>query len=209
VALLVGLAVLVLTVLAIEVDWVEDVEVDAFRFVNEDVVLPFAPLWVVMQFGSVVAIYATAAVALAYRRVRLAVSLLLAGTAAWWLAKAVKAIVERGRPGDVLDGVELRHAPTDGLGFVSGHAAVASALCAAAWPFLGRWGRIASVTVVAIVCLGRVYTGAHLPIDVVGGVGLGVAIAAAVRFFVTPEPHRPAARPAAPDPEARSQESAP
>jgi membrane-associated phospholipid phosphatase len=38
--------------------------------------------------------------------------------------------------------------------------------------------------------------GAHLPLDVIGGIGLGLVVAAVVRFVVTPEPHRPAAAPA-------------
>jgi cytochrome c-type biogenesis protein len=53
------------------------------------------------------------------------------GLVGWQLAKAVKAIVERGRPGDVLDEIIRRAGtPKDGLGFVSGHTAVAFALAA-------------------------------------------------------------------------------
>ena len=96
--------------------------------------------------------------------------------------------------------MELRHAPADGLGFVSGHAAVAAALAAAAWPWLGRTGRIVAVGLVVVVCVARIHVGAHLPLDVIGGVGLGVAIATVVRFVVTPEPHRPAVAPVAPAP---------
>jgi undecaprenyl-diphosphatase len=36
---------------------------------------------------------------------------------------------------------------------------------------------------VAVVCLARVYVGAHLPLDVVGGIGLGLAVGGAVRLL--------------------------
>ncbi len=187
---------LVVSALPVEAGSVGGLERDLFRTINDDVSLPYTPVWVLMQLGSVVAIYACAALALAYRRYRLTVALLLAGTAAWWLAKGVKALFDRGRPAEVLDGVVLRHAPTEGLGFVSGHAAVAASLAGAAWPWLGRRGRIVAVTLVVIVAMARIYVGAHLPLDVVGGAALGLAIAAVVRFVVTPEPHRPAVAPA-------------
>jgi membrane-associated phospholipid phosphatase len=195
-ALLAGIALLVVTALAVDGDSAVGLEVDVFRFVNGDVWLPYWPVWLLMQCGSVLAIYASAALALAFRRYRLTVALLLAGTAAWWLAKAVKELFGRPRPGELLSAVELRHAPTEGLGFVSGHAAVAAALAAAAWPWLGRTGRIVAVTLVVVVGVARTYVGAHLPLDALGGAGLGVAIAAVVRFVVTPEPHRPAVVPA-------------
>jgi undecaprenyl-diphosphatase len=196
-ALLVGVAVLVLSALPVDASSVSGFERAVFRVLNDDLVLPYAPVWVLMQFGSVVAVYACATVAILARRFRLTAALLLAGTAAWWLAKGVKAVIERPRPAELLSHVTLRHAPTEGLGFVSGHAAVATALAGAAWPWLGRTGRVVAVTLVVVVCIARIYVGAHLPLDVIGGVGLGLAIAAVVRFVVTPEPHRPAATPAA------------
>jgi glycosyltransferase 2 family protein len=33
-----------------------------------------------------------------------------------------------------------------------------------------------------VVCLARIYVGAHLPLDVLGGIALGLAIGAAVRL---------------------------
>ena len=35
-----------------------------------------------------------------------------------------------------------------------------------------------------VVCLARVHVGAHLPLDVVGGAGLGLAIAGGVRLLL-------------------------
>ena len=52
------------------------------------------------------------------------------------------------------------------------------------------WGAIFAGAVAALTALSRVYVGAHLPADVVGGVGLGLAAGAltnAVRFsYATP-----------------------
>ncbi len=64
-----------------------------------------------------------------------------------------------------------------GRGFVSGHAAVVTALVVVAWPWLNRPGRVACAVLAAAVCLSRVYVGAHLPLDVVGGAALGLAVA--------------------------------
>jgi len=36
---------------------------------------------------------------------------------------------------------------------------------------------------VVVVCLTRVYVGAHLPLDVIGGAGLGVAVGGVVRLL--------------------------
>ncbi len=67
---------------------------------------------------------------------------------------------------------------------MSGHAAVAVALATAAWPYLGRWGRVAAAGLAVLVCVLRLYVGAHLPLDVVGGAGLGLMAGAAVHLLV-------------------------
>jgi membrane-associated phospholipid phosphatase len=53
-----------------------------------------------------------------------------------------------------------------------------------AWPWLGRRGRIAGVLLAAAVCLARVHVAAHLPLDVVGGVGLGLLVGGLVRLLL-------------------------
>jgi undecaprenyl-diphosphatase len=76
-----------------------------------------------------------------------------------------------------------RGADAVGRGFVSGHAATLAALATVAWPWLGRRGRVVVAVLVVVVCLTRVYVGAHLPLDVVGGAGLGVAVGGVVRLL--------------------------
>jgi len=96
----------------------------------------------------------------------------------------VKGVVVRGRPASLLDDVVVRGAAAHGRGFVSGHAAVVTALLVVAWPWLNRPARIVCAVLAVAVCLARVYVSAHLPLDVVGGAGLGLVVGGAVRLLV-------------------------
>ena len=182
--LVVGAALLVLTGLAVDPVHVSGPEASVFRAVNATTVLPFAVVWTVMQLGNVLVIPVAALVAAAFRRWWLAAGLLLAGAATYWLAKQVKRVVTRGRPHGLVPDVVIRGAEAHGLGFVSGHAAVLGALVTVAWPWFGRTGRVVACVLLALVALARVYVGAHLPLDVVGGAALGVAVGGAVRLLV-------------------------
>jgi membrane-associated phospholipid phosphatase len=179
----VGAAVLVLAALPIDAGRVSDAETGVFRVLNGTTVLPFVLVWPVMQLGNVMIVPTSAAIAAALRRWRLAGELLVAGLGTYLLAKVVKGLVPRGRPDGLLADVVIRGAEAHGRGFVSGHAATLTALATVAWPWLGRRGRIAVVVLVAVVCLARVYVGAHLPLDVIGGAGLGLAVGGLVRLL--------------------------
>ena len=178
-----GAALLLVAALPVDPDHVPDAESAVFRVVNGTTVLPFVLVWPVMQLGNVLVVPASVLVAAAFRRWRLAVELLIAGTATYLAAKVVKGIWPRGRPDGLLADVVIRGAEAHGRGFVSGHAATLTALAAVAWPWLGRRGRIAVAVLVVVVCLARVYVGAHLPLDVVGGAALGLAVAGVVRLL--------------------------
>jgi uncharacterized membrane protein YbhN (UPF0104 family)/membrane-associated phospholipid phosphatase len=156
-------------------------DANLFRLVNQLRDVLGRPLLVVMQLGAVAAVPAMAAVALAARRPRLARDLALSGGLAWVLAKVVKGLVGEARPVALLHGVIERVVDT-GLGYPSGHVAVAAAMVTAAGPWLPRPARRATWWVVWLVALGRMYAGAHLPLDVVGGAALGWAVAAATHL---------------------------
>jgi membrane-associated phospholipid phosphatase len=188
--LLLGAALLLLSALPVHADSIADLEADAFRIVNDLPSLPFAVVWVPMQLGNFLVVPVAVLVALVARRFRLAIGLALAGVGVYVLAKVVKRFVERGRPGTLLDEVVVRGAEPHGLGFVSGHIGVVTALALVAAPWLPRWGRWALVAAVAFVFLTRMYVGAHLPLDMIGGAGLGLAVGAAVRLLLG-RPRRP------------------
>ena len=165
-----------------------DVEVAGFRAVNDlqQSIRPF--IWPLMQYGTFVTIPLLALIALAFRRVRLALALLLAGVGVYGLARLMKIYVERGRPGELIADVNSRESfSPDSLGFPSGHAAVAAALTVVVAAHLPRAWAIAAAALAVVVMFGRMYVGAHLPLDLVGGVALGV-IAGAVANLLIPPP---------------------
>ena len=139
----------------------------------------FAPMWAVMQLGSLAGPVAAGAVAAGRGRRRLGVTLTVAGSLTWLLARAVKPSIQRGRPASLLDGARVLGRAQTGLGYPSGHAAVAAALAAVASPQVTRAGLAASWATAAAVGAARIYVGAHLPLDVVGGMALGVAVGTA------------------------------
>ena len=155
-------------------------ETAVFRVVNRLPALVEPLLQVVMQAGSLAAVGVAAGLAVVFRRTRLAVDVVLAGGGTWLLVKGVKEVVARVRPNGLLADVVVRGSEQVGLGFPSGHAAVAAALATVAAPWLPRPLRRASWVVVAVVGVARVYVGAHLPLDVVGGTALGWMVGATV-----------------------------
>jgi membrane-associated phospholipid phosphatase len=177
-----GLLVLLVSALPVEASTVGRLELDVFRAVNDLPGALFPVLWPLMQFGAVLIVPATALAAVAFRRYRLAGEVLAAGVAAWLLAKVVKEIVFRERPAAILDDVNLHGASAAGRGFVSGHAAIVFALAVLVTPHLPRRWRWAPWAVAVTVAFARVYVGAHFPLDVVGGAGLGLVLGGLARF---------------------------
>jgi membrane-associated phospholipid phosphatase len=157
---------------------VADIELRAFRIANDAPDALRTPVRTVMQAGTFVTVPIVAAVAAVSGRRRLAVELATGGTLAWLGAKALKRLGGRGRPGALLPDVRVRESIGGDLGWVSGHTAVATTLAAIAWPHAPRSARPALVAVVATTAFGRMYVGAHLPLDLVGGAGFGLVVSA-------------------------------
>ncbi|MBA3606250.1 MAG: phosphatase PAP2 family protein [Acidimicrobiia bacterium] len=185
-AVVAGLAVLGAGMVAVLDGAVSAVERVAFRVVNDlpDALYPL--LWPFQQFGALVVGPVVALGAFATRRVRLSVAVLSVTAAKLGAERLVKAIVSRQRPGTSI-GPDI-HARGDvhlsGESFVSGHAVLVAALAGVVAPYLpARWRAVPWV-LVGLVMVGRVYVGAHNPLDVVCGATLGVAIAGAVNLLI-------------------------
>lgn len=150
-------------------------------------------LWLLNQYGTAVTIPVATGVALIFRRWRMAAALAISGVAVYWLAKVIKGYVERGRPAALVGGVVERETfYVHSLGYPSGHAAVAWAITIIVLAYLGRPWRIAAIVMAVVVPLVRMYVAAHLPLDLIGGAALGVAIASAANFLIGVPPRLPA-----------------
>lgn len=149
-------------------------EEQVFRLVNDATDRVRVPVWAIMQSGSLAAVFVVAGDQ--YRRGTKsnAVASLIAGVLVWGGVKAIKPWVGRGRPERHLEEVSVRGSPQTGLGYPSGHAAVATTLALIATRDSSWAHRAAAIAVAGFTGGARMYAGAHLPLDVVGGTAIGV-----------------------------------
>ena len=143
------------------------------------------PMWAVQLLGVLVTPVLIAAVLLVMRRWRPALALLLLVPLKLVAERQLlKKLVERDRPGQTESNPILRDVPPAGLSFPSGHAIVAAATLVILWPYLGRTGRVIATVLAVGVGVARIYLGAHNPLDVVAGAGLGLILGAALTLVV-------------------------
>jgi glycosyltransferase 2 family protein len=190
VGLFVSVVLFLATAMLIDGDRTVGIERGVFDFFNRLPGFLYPILWVPMQFGNLFAVPVAAALAAVTRRWRLAAAFLLAGVGKWLLSDVVKDAVVRHRPGKFLEDTILRgDTPALGQAFVSGHAVIAVAIATLAHPYVGTRSRVVLWAAAVVVCIGRMYTGAHLPLDVIGGAALGAAMGSALNLlFGVPVP---------------------
>jgi undecaprenyl-diphosphatase len=196
-----GVAVLSIGMVAVRNGSVSGAERSLFRAINDLPGALYPLLWPFQQLGAIVVGPLAAVVAACFRKWRLAAALLVATVAKLALERVVKAAVTRERPGTSIAADIHARGQVDlhGESFVSGHAVLVTALAGLVAPYLpGRW-RILPWALVGFVLVARVYVGAHNPLDVVCGAGLGLAIAGVLNLiFGVPEAGRAAEEAATP-----------
>ncbi len=134
-------------------------------------------LYPIMQLGTVVApIGASIAIVVFRRDLLLAGATLVSGIATWFLAKGIKRVVDRGRPLEYLPDIIVREGSGTGLGFISGHSAVAAVTAVVGGAALPRRWRWVPAVLAFLVGIGRIVHGVHLVADVVGGWSVGVLV---------------------------------
>ena len=156
-----------------------------FRSVNDAPDALHLVVWPVMQMGSLGSVFVTAEILRRrHPNPRSAMVVAAAGTAVWGGIKLVKPLVGRGRPDALLSDVRVRGPAQTGLGYPSGHAAVSVTLGILATRSPGA--RAVALSAAVLTGLSRIYVGAHLPLDVLGGFAAGCVVGLATDQTMTP-----------------------
>ncbi|MFA5883294.1 MAG: phosphatase PAP2 family protein [Acidimicrobiia bacterium] len=148
------------------------------------------PLWLPMQFGNLVVGTAVGlGVAWHFESWTMALAALFAAGLKLVAERAVRhwtvpLLPARQRPGTSVPGAVRRgrDVPEAGPSFPSGHVILAAAIaCVVSVEVPIQWSWIPFVLTLCVM-LGRVYVGAHNPLDVTAGLGIGLFVGAIVAY---------------------------
>jgi undecaprenyl-diphosphatase len=99
------------------------------------------------------------------------------------LTEIIRFVYSHPRPFDALNFAPL--IPESGNSFPSGHASFFFALAMSIWFFSKEWG-ITYFILAALNGLARIYSGVHWPLDIIGGVIVGMGSAAFLYGLLRP-----------------------
>jgi undecaprenyl-diphosphatase len=156
-----------------------------FRQINDTNATTADVFWWVMQLGTVTGVLIAVVGLLAFgsgpSRWISAGTAACASLLAWLTATGMKSVVERPRPVELLGGVRIfRETVAGSYGWPSAHTAVAFALATVIALAVPTWARWLPLTVATLVGFARIIMGAHFPLDVIGGAGIGIVIGSVI-----------------------------
>lgn len=161
---------------------ISGIETNVFRLFN-DLPHPLVSIFAIITFlGTIFILLVIVLTLIALKKRYLAIQVFLAGFSAWVAATLIKVAQIRERPFDLLPNVHLAEPRNLSAGFPSAHTALITA--AALVLFTNETRKIHGLLVLAVVLVGisRVVVGAHAPMDIVGGVGVGLIVGGFIKL---------------------------
>jgi undecaprenyl-diphosphatase len=151
----------------------------------------YVPLWPVMQLGNlVVGTAAGLVVALVVGDGRVALGVLLAMVGKLVTERLFRKAIHghlpaRQRPGTSQPHAELRggDVPSSGASFPSGHVLLVAAVACVVAPVIPAGWELVPLLLALLVPVGRIFVGAHNPLDTTCGFGLGLVLGGVVSAF--------------------------
>jgi undecaprenyl-diphosphatase len=185
-----GLGVLTASIYAARRSYLPAWEMRVFRAINGLPGWLYRVLWLPMQLGNLV-VGTAAGLAIAWWKSNLSVA--IGVVAAMFLKLVTERFVRREmaaylavrqRPGASEPAAVLRgDVPHQGPSFPSGHIILVAAVACLVTPLLpGAWAW-APFVLTALVMVGRIYVGAHNPLDTTAGLGAGLLLGGVLSAF--------------------------
>jgi undecaprenyl-diphosphatase len=167
-------------------------EARVFQLINGLPGWLFPLLWPFMQLGNlVVGTVAGLVVAIVAREPVAIVGVVLAMVMKLVAERVLRRLLRgrlpaRSRPGTSEPGAVLRggDVPVTGGSFPSGHVLLVAAVACVVAPVLPTGWELIPLALTVLVMAGRVYVGAHNPLDVTSGLGAGLLVGGLVASFI-------------------------
>lgn len=156
-----------------------------YDFNNPDLGSGFTTLakWITEGLGSAYPIIICILVPLLFKKYRLAWRFAATAGGALVIAEILKKVVNEPRPLALLSGHLHVRAVETGAAFPSGHETAAAVLALTLWFILPVKWRWVSILWIVIVGWSRLFLGVHAPVDVIGGLAVGILAVCIIRWL--------------------------